>query len=79
MVSLLQAIAFEKMSSSLTTLSTKTIHGPFYRTLFTDLLNAGDNPRALAHALVAPDEDHCYDNDNIAIRLKTSEGLLAGL
>jgi len=78
-VSLLQAIAFEKISSSLTTSSTKTIHGPFYHTLFTDLLDAGDDPGALTHALVAPDEEHCYDNDNIAIRLKTSEGLLAGL
>jgi len=52
---------------------------PFYRTLFTDLLNIGDDLRALTHALVARDEDHCDNNYNIAIRLKTSEPLLACL
>ena len=79
MVALLQAIAFENISLSSTISSTKTIDGPFCHTLFTDLLNAGDDPRALAHALIAPDEDHSDDNENIVIRLKTSEGLLAGL
>jgi hypothetical protein len=78
-VSLIRAIATENDPSSSPNSRREPIDGPFYRILFTDLLMAYDDARTLSHVLVAPDDEDCNAEINIAARIRTSRKLRTSL
>jgi len=72
-VTLLRAFASKNAPPSLPNANPEHISGPFYRGIFIGLLNAGNDARALSHALVPPNEDCRNKSVNIATRLKCLE------
>jgi hypothetical protein len=72
-VTLLRAFASKNTPPSLPNASPEHISGPFYRGIFVDLLNAGNDAHALSHALVPPNEDCRNKSVSIATRLKSLE------
>jgi hypothetical protein len=78
-VSLLRAVASEKVPSPSPRASPAWIDGPFWRIIFTNHLMAGDSARLSSSALVALEGSDCIEGFNIATRLKRSKALSANL